>query len=105
MPRKSMTSLTESMFYVLMALQKNPMCGTDIADHIEEKTNGRLRMGPATLYTILAKFESEKYIKEIEIDGRKRTYSITEKGTDAYFAELERLKLCLLDAEGGALSE
>ena len=84
-----------------MALQQRPMCGTDIADHIEEKTRGRLRIGPATLYTVLAKFESEKYIREIETEGRKRTYSITEKGSAAYLAEVERLKLCLLDAQGG----
>jgi len=96
-----MTTLTESMFYVLMALCIQPMCGTDIADYIDRKTDGRLRIGPATLYTVLAKFESEKYIRETEIEGRKRTYTITSKGIDAYFSELERLKLCVRDAQGG----
>lgn len=55
-------------------------------------------VGPATLYTILAKFEQEKYIEEIAVEGRKRTYRITGKGRIAYREELERLKRCVADA-------
>ena len=67
MPRKSMDTLTESMFYVLMALMTGLMCGIDIADFIEKRTKSRLQMGPATLYTILGKFEKEKYIRETAV--------------------------------------
>lgn len=102
MPRKAMDTLTESMFYVLMALMHTPMCGIDIADFIDRRTKNRLQIGPATLYTILGKFEKEKYIREISVEGRKRTYQITSKGADAYREELNRLKQCVLDAEGGA---
>ena len=101
MPKKAMDTLTESMFYVLMALMQGPMCGIDIADFIEKRTNGRIRMGPATLYTILGKFEKEAYIREMSVEGRKRTYEITGKGFEAYREELKRLKQCVLDAEGG----
>ena len=101
MPRKSMDILTESMFYVLMALCRGPACGIDAAAFIEERTRGRLRIGPATLYTVLAKFEKEKLIQEIQVDGRKRTYRITDKGRRAYEEELARLKQCVRDAEGG----
>ncbi len=76
MPKKAMESLTESMFYVLMALMRRP----------------------ATLYTVLAKFESEGYIEETEVEGRKRTYRITEKGRGAYRAELRRLQTMAEDA-------
>jgi DNA-binding PadR family transcriptional regulator len=96
-----MDILTESMFYVLMALMNGPMCGIDIADFIEKRTKGRLQIGPATLYTILGKFEKEKYIRELSVEGRKRTYEITGKGFEAYREELKRLKQCVLDAEGG----
>ena len=102
MPKKSMDILTESMFYVLMALYKEPMCGIDAAAFIEQRTYGRLRIGPATLYTVLGKFEKEKYIQEVLVEGRKRTYKITDKGHRAYEEELARLKQCVLDAEGGA---
>ena len=101
MPKKSMDILTESMFYVLMALYRGPMCGIDAAAFIEERTGGRLRIGPATLYTVLGKFEKEKYIREVQVDGRKRTYQITEKGRRAYEEELIRLRQCIRDAEGG----
>lgn len=99
MPKKSMESLTESMFYVLMALCAGPMCGIDIAAWIMERTRGRVRLGPATLYTILGKFEKEQYIAETEVEGRKRTYRITTRGADAYREELSRLKQCIADAE------
>lgn len=96
-----MDILTESMFYVLMALYREPMCGIEIADFIQRRTGGRLQMGPATLYTILGKFEKEDYIREIGVAGRKRTYRITGKGQQAYREELSRLKQCVADAEGG----
>jgi len=98
MPKKAMEILTESMFYVLMAFYKRPMCGIDVADYIERITKGRLLIGPATLYTILGKFEKEKWIKEIEIEGRKRTYCITDKGLTAYEQEVARLQKCVQDA-------
>ena len=99
MPKRSMEQLTESMFYVLMTLTVKPRCGIDIAACIERRTEGRIKIGPATLYTVLAKFEQEKYIKEIRVEGRRRTYRITERGMEAYRAETERLRACLADAQ------
>ena len=100
MPKKAMEILTESMFYVLMALSKSPMCGIDIAAWITSRTRGRVSLGPATLYTVLGKFEKEGYIAETEVEGRKRTYRLTGKGTDAYRTELDRLRQCIADADG-----
>lgn len=99
MPKKAMEILTESMFYVLMALNKSAMCGIEIVEYIEQITSGRVQFGPATLYTILGKFEKEKWIKEVEVEGRKRTYRITDKGLNAYEQELRRLQQCTQDAE------
>lgn len=98
MPKKSMETLTETMFYVLMAFSCGQMCGIDVADYIEKQTKGRVILGPATLYTILAKFESEGYIRETKVEGRKRTYAITDRGMQAYDEELKRLKQCIADA-------
>lgn len=94
-----MESLTESMFYVLLVFQRQPLCGTDAAEAVERLTKGRVKLGPATLYTILAKFEKERLLREIAVDGRRRTYRITEKGRRAYEAEKSRLRRCLSDAE------
>ncbi len=98
MPKKPMEQLTESMFYVLMALTGGEKCGIDIADYIDRRTSGRIRIGPATLYTILGKFEHEGYIRETAVEGRKRTYVMTDAGRRAYVAEVDRLCRCLGDA-------
>ena len=93
-----MVQLTESMFYVLMAFSNGEKCGIDIANYIERRTNGRLLIGPATLYTILGKFEQEGYIRETAVEGRKRIYAITGRGRQAYVNEVDRLCRCLGDA-------
>ena len=97
--RKTMETLTEAMFYVLMALRSRPMCGIEIASTIDALTEDRVNIGPATLYTVLGRFEKEGYIEEIEVSGRKRTYRITQVGLKAYHEELERLSRWLLDAQ------
>ena len=89
------------MFYILMALCRGPMCGTDAAAWVEKRTGGRVRLGPATLYTIHSKFESVGYIREVAVEGRRRTYGVTDRGQAAYRDEVDRLRRCLADAEYG----
>lgn len=101
--KKALDGLTESMFYVLMAFLSKEMCGIDIAEFIEKKTKGRVKIGPGTLYTILARFEEENIIEETAVEGRKRTYKITDKGIELYKAELLRLKTCVIDGESEAI--
>ena len=91
--------LTEPMFYVLMSILRRDMCGTEITEFVERRTYGRVRLGPGTLYTLLAKFQDEKLIQETEVDGRKRTYRITSKGRAVFQEEVDRLRACLTDAE------
>ncbi|HIY07305.1 MAG TPA: PadR family transcriptional regulator [Candidatus Evtepia faecigallinarum] len=98
MPKRAMESLTEPMFYVLLAFTVRPLCGIEAAEFIKTWTKGRVQVGPATLYTILGKFEKEGYLKETAVAGRKRTYAITDKGRRAYLQELDRLQACLNDA-------
>jgi len=103
MAKKAFEGLTESMYYVLMAFSKGEMCGTDVAQYIERKTKGRVRLGPGTLYTILARFEEERIIEETAVEGRKRIYRISEKGLGMYHEDLLRLKTCIMDSEGDTL--
>ena len=49
MGRKILETLTESMFYVLMALLRQARCGTEIAEYISAVTQSRVRLGPGTL--------------------------------------------------------
>ena len=91
--------LTEPMYYVLMSFLRRERCGTEITGFVEEKTQGRVKLGPGTLYTLLAKFQEEGLIAETGVDGRKRTYRITDKGLAVFQEELERLRACVTDGE------
>ena len=98
MAKKAFEVFSETMYYVLMSFMSGEKCGIDIAAWIEAKTVGRCRLGPATLYTILAKFEKEKFIRETHVEGRKRTYAITDLGRQAFLEEYDRLHRCIRDA-------
>lgn len=99
MAKKAFEVLSEPMFYVLMSFLKEERCGTEIVEFTEHKTKGRVKIGPGTLYAILAKFQDEGLISETQVDGRKRTYCMTKKGRKVYEEEVRRLQACLLDAQ------
>lgn len=94
-----MQTLTDSMFYILMALSWKDMCGKEITDFISSLTDSRIEIGPATLYTILSKFLKEGMIEEIAVEGRKRTYSMTAYGRQTYIEHKLRIQQCMKDAE------
>ena len=91
MARKKFQTLSEPMYYVLLALTSE-CCGVDIMKKVEEISKGRISVGPGTLYTLLGKFESSGMIKETAVNGRKRSYIITEDGYEALKEEYIRLK-------------
>lgn len=90
MAREQFQNLTEPMYYILMSLLQEK-CGVDIMEAVEDISNGRVRVGPGTLYSLLGKFEKENMIKETEVQGRKRSYIITEKGEGILLDEYRRL--------------
>ena len=100
MPKRSLDTLTEPMFYILMSLRDGPKFGISMTNHIKKRTDGRVKIGPATLYTLLAKFEEVGYIVEVDKDqpGRKRSYALTKRGVKAYVDEIKRLQANVKDA-------
>ena len=90
MAREQFQNLTEPMYYILMSLLKEG-CGVDIMADVDEISKGRVRVGPGTLYTLLGKFEKENIIRETEVQGRKRSYIITDKGKEILLEEYRRL--------------
>ena len=99
MAKEPLKVLTESMFYVLLSLMRQARCGTEIVQFVDDTTAGRVPLGPGTLYTILAKFQEEGLIRETAVEGRKRTYAITDRGRALFRQELSRLKLCVADGD------
>ena len=91
MPRDQFQNLTEPMYYILLALLDN-CCGVDIMALVTELSQGRVHLGPGTLYTLLSRFEQEEMIEETDCNGRKRWYRITEKGKKLLLSEHARLQ-------------
>ena len=90
MPRNKFQTLTEQMFYILLCLD-DECCGTDIMGRIAEITEGRVAVGPGTLYNLLDQFASAGIIVETRVEGRKRSYILTDKGRDMLSEEYKRI--------------
>ena len=90
MAREQFQNLTEPMYYILMSLLKE-RCGVDIMEAVDQISKGRVRVGPGTLYALLGKFQKENIIFETEVQGRKRSYIITDKGKELLQEEYRRL--------------
>ncbi|HIV61323.1 MAG TPA: PadR family transcriptional regulator [Candidatus Butyricicoccus avistercoris] len=90
MPRAKFQTLTEQMFYTLLCL-KDECYGMDILDKVPSMTNARVNIGSGTLYTLLEQFLEENMIKESKVEGRKRSYIITEKGKEMLDNEYNRI--------------
>ena len=104
MPKQALENLTESMFYVLMALTRGDACGAEITSFAAQVSGGAVRLGPATLYTLLARFEKEGFLAEAGTVGCKRYYRLTAAGKAAYEGERARLQRCLDDAARAAIT-
>jgi len=90
MAREKYQTLTEQMFYILICLTQES-CGVDIMKRVEELTNGRVVIGPGTLYSLLDKFVKEKIIIETKIENRKKNYIITSLGKEMLEKEYIRV--------------
>lgn len=90
MARAKFQTLTEQMFYTLLCL-KEECCGMDILDRIPSMTGQRVSIGSGTLYTLLEQFLEEGMIRETKVEGRRRSYILTESGRQMLKKEYERL--------------
>ena len=90
MPRAKFQTLTEQMFYVLLCL-KQECCGIDILDRVPQMTGGRVGVGSGTLYNLLEQFLEEGFIQETKVEGRRRSYLLTEQGREVLEKEYDRL--------------
>ena len=96
MAREKFQTLTEPMCYILLCLRRE-CCGADIAAQVRDLTQGRVSMGPGTLYNLLDSFLQAGMIGETRVEGRKRSYLITDRGREALEAEVCRLRTLLAD--------
>jgi len=90
--------MTEAMYYVLLALMR-PNHGYQLMQAITEVSNGRLKMGPGTLYGVLSRMQKDGLISLAVDDGRRKTYQITAEGEQALRTEYRRVKALIQDSK------
>ena len=93
--------LTEALFYILLAVRK-PNHGYGITQEVEELTNGRVTLGPGTLYGAIQSLVKKDWIRIYSEDTesrKKKEYLITETGRTVFEEERKRLSELLKNAE------
>jgi len=99
MAREQFQTLTEPMYYILLALTEE-CCGVDIMEKVKTISRGRVLVGPGTLYAMLARFEENGIVKMTTSEGRRKSYIITEIGREMLQKEYDRLMVMVKDGEG-----
>ncbi len=90
-------TLTPSVFYILLALCDKERHGYEIMKQAEYDSNGKIEMGPGTLYGNIKRMLKDKLIEEayerpnsISGDERRKYYRLTELGRKKLSMEIER---------------
>ena len=96
MARAKFQTLTEQMFYTLLCL-KEECYGMDILDRVPAMTDHRVNVGSGTLYSLLDQFLEAEMIRETKVEGRRRSYILTDKGREMLDKECARLTAQLRD--------
>lgn len=103
--------LTPAVLHILLALSMRERHGYAIMKQVEADSQGKVKMGPGTLYGSLGRMmkaglitEGEKRVDPEMDDERRIYYRITAQGRGALSAELERYRAVVAVAEKGVLS-
>lgn len=96
MARAKFQTLTEQMFYILLCL-KEECYGMDILDQVPAMTKKRVNVGSGTLYNLLEQFAEAGFIRETKVEGRRRSYMLTQAGMELLEKEYARLNAQAMD--------
>lgn len=98
MARKKLDTLTEQMYYVLLALRQERH-GYGVMQYIAQLTDGRVNVGAGTLYALLDRFEKDGLIDRTRTEEARKYYCLTPEGEHALHQEYERLRRQAEDME------
>lgn len=103
--------LTPAVLHILIALSAEERHGYGIMKQVEADSQGKVRMGPGTLYGSLGRMIEAGLIRESHRkadpaldDERRIYYGITKHGRKALAAELERYREVVAVAKQRRLS-
>ena len=102
--------LTPPMFHILLALADKDRHGYEIMREVDERSEGKVRLGPGTLYGSIKRMLNDGLIEELEErpdpdldDERRRYYRLTDLGRRIAVAEAERLQRLVKNARAKKL--
>ncbi|HEX2787421.1 MAG TPA: helix-turn-helix transcriptional regulator [Ignavibacteria bacterium] len=102
----SKNPLTPAVLHILLALSMEERHGYGIMKQVEMDSQGKVKMGPGTLYGSIGRMieaglirESDRKIDPEMDDERRVYYKITGAGQEALSAELERYREVVTVAE------
>ena len=103
-------ALTSAGFQVLLALASGQSHGYAVMGFVEQLTQGRVRLGPGTLYRTLARLVADELVRESGAndpsaphDARRRYYELTPLGARAVREEAELLSRLVHAAQTAGL--
>ena len=95
------------MFYILLSLRGRDRHGYEILKEVESGSFGKVRLGPATLYTTIKKLLDAELIDEVDGpsdgDPRRRYYRLSPRGRKELSDELDRMERAITLARPRAL--
>lgn len=98
--------LSPAQFQILLALADEERHGYGIMQEVAERSSGKMRLGPGTLYGNIKKMmaaglieESDKPMALEDDDPRRRYYRLTDQGQKAAVDEARRLADAVRDAQ------
>jgi DNA-binding PadR family transcriptional regulator len=107
MPKRKLDPLPSAAFQILLALADEDLHGYGIMRQVAEQTEGRMRLGPGTLYSSIQNLLEAQLIAEIDLredarlgHERRRYYRLTPAGRKLARSEAERLADLLRVARG-----
>ena len=103
-------TLSRDTFHILVALADSDRHGYSIMQEVAERTAGKVRLSPSTLYSAIKRLLEQGYIEELQErpdpahdDERRRYYRLTPAGRAAAVEEARQLEQLLADARSTGL--
>lgn len=100
---KKIEPMSESYYYILLCLSKEPLHGYGIMQLALELSGGEVKIGSGTMYGATGNLMKKGWIEEVMMkkEGleRKRLYRLTDAGREALNNEIGRLKRMLKGVE------
>jgi DNA-binding PadR family transcriptional regulator len=104
---ESLLPLPQAVFHIMLALTEGERHGYAIMQEVAARTDGKVRLGPGTLYGSIKRMVDQGLIQEDAgsslDDERRRYYRLTPFGRKVASAEASRIEALFKQARSAGL--